>query len=108
MKLLTKTLEKQLQKYPLYSQDGKGDGAKVLIKFFTPNKGFTWYILEGERQGDDYTFFGIVDNCGEREYGYFSLNELESIRLPFGMRIERDLYFRPCTVAEIKNCWWSK
>ncbi len=102
MKLLTKQIEKQLAKYPLYSQDGKGDDAKVICKFFNPCGGQTWYILEGEKQGDDYILFALCECLGEREYGYISLNELQSIRTrPFGLGIERDQYFTPCTVAEI-------
>jgi hypothetical protein len=30
----------------------------------------------------------------ESELGYFSLSELESVRGPFGLPIERDVYFR--------------
>ena len=31
MKLLTKAIEKQLAKYPIYSQDGKGGKAQVIV-----------------------------------------------------------------------------
>jgi len=83
MKLLTKSIEKELAKYPLYSQQSKGEDAEVICKFFSPVGAFTWYVLEGEKQINDYLFFGIViNNQLEREYGYFSLSELESIRLP--------------------------
>ncbi len=37
-------------------------------------------------------FFGLVDGF-ERELGYFSLSELESVHGPYGVGIERDLYF---------------
>ena len=37
------------------------------------------------------------------EYGYFSLKELESITLPWGLKIERDLYFDPTTIEDIKS-----
>jgi len=30
----------------------------------------------------------------EEEWGYFVLSELESVRGPLGLPIERDLYFR--------------
>ena len=77
MKLLTKAIEKQLAKYPIYSQDGKGGKAQVICKFFNPCGSQTWYILEGEKQDDDYILFALLDNMGEREYGYVSLNELQ-------------------------------
>lgn len=35
------------------------------------------------------------------EYGYFSLKELEGIELPFGLKIERDLYFDGCLVKDL-------
>ena len=34
MKLITKSIEKELAKYPLYSQDSKGDNAIAVCKFF--------------------------------------------------------------------------
>lgn len=46
MKLLTKAIEKQLAKYPIYSQDGKGGKAQVICKFFNPCGSQTWYIPE--------------------------------------------------------------
>ena len=67
MKLLTKAIEKQLAKYPIYSQDGKGGKAQVICKFFNPCGSQTWYILEGEKQDDDYILFALLDNMGERE-----------------------------------------
>jgi hypothetical protein len=49
----------------------------------------TWYATEFD--GEDL-FFGLVDGL-EKEFGYFSLSELESVDGPFGVGIERDLYF---------------
>ena len=52
-----------------------------------------------EFDGED-TFFGLA--CGlEKELGYFSLSELESVRGPMGLEIEPDLYWEPKTLAEI-------
>ena len=104
MKLVTKQIEKQLEKYPLYSQESKGDEAIVICKFFSPVGAWTWYVLEGEKKDSDYLFFGLVINdYGERELGYFALSELESIRLPFGLRIERDMYFNKRKLSEVKK-----
>lgn len=51
MKLITKALEKTFAKYPMYSQDGKGNDAVVIAKFFLPGSGFTWYVTEaGQRR----------------------------------------------------------
>lgn len=102
MKLLTKTIENELQNYPLYSQETKEDNALIVCKFFAPVGGFTWYVIEAEKQENDYLFFGlVVNNYGEKEYGYFTLKELESISLPCGLKIERDIYFSKCKISEI-------
>lgn len=77
----------------LYSQDGNND-ATVHVKFFTPWSNWTWYATEGEQQGEDFIFFGYVIGH-EREWGYFSLNELQSVTGPFGLKIERDIHFSP-------------
>ena len=99
---MTKEIEKKLEKYPLYSQDGKGVDAKVLCKFFAPVGSWTWYVMEGQKQEDgDWEFYGIVVNDIGTEYGYFRLRELESVRLPFGLKVKRDLYFGECFVKDL-------
>jgi len=95
MKLLTQEIRKKLP--PLYSQDGKGGKAVAHVKYFTPDSSYTFFGVEFD--GKD-TFFGLVDgHC--KELGYFSLSELESIRGPMGLPIERDLYWQPKTLKEI-------
>jgi hypothetical protein len=37
----------------------------------------------------------------EKELGYVSLSELEDVRGPMGLPIERDLHWRPKTLEEI-------
>lgn len=81
-KVLTKEIEKRFEKYPLYSQDGKGGDAKVLLKLFNPYGAGTWIVLEAERQGDDWYCFGVVDYGYGGEYGYFTLNEILNWRHP--------------------------
>ena len=104
MKLLPKEIREQLP--PLYAQDGKGGKAVVYTKYFTPSSNWTWLATEGEPVLDesqnevDFKFFGLVFGH-EREFGYFLLSELEEVRGPLGLPIERDLYFKPRTLAEI-------
>ncbi|MFC1675928.1 DUF2958 domain-containing protein [Planctomycetota bacterium] len=104
MKLLPKEIREQLPS--LYSQDGKGGKAVVYTKYFTPSSNWTWLVLEGEPVLDesqnevDYKFFGLVFGH-EREFGYFLLSELEEVRGPMGLPIERDLYWQPKTLQEI-------
>lgn len=89
MKLMTKELEEKFKRYPLYSQDGKGKDAKIVVKYFNPFGRGTWLITEGEKQEDsDWLFFGYCHIfCWE--WGYVSLSELESVGY-----IERDLYLK--------------
>ena len=104
MKLLTQEIRRQLP--ALYAQEGKGGKATALVKYFTPSSSWTWYVVEGEPVLDesqkeiDFQFFGLVDGH-ERELGYFNLSELESVRGPMGLPIERDLYWKPKTLEEI-------
>ena len=99
MKLITKQIENRLSKYPLYSQDGKGNNATIVCKFFLAS--WTWYVLEAQKEANgDYLFYGIVDNGYERERGYFRLSELESLKVWGCVKVERDRYFDPTTIAK--------
>ncbi len=102
MKLLTKEIEKKLPK--LYSQEHVRDPV-CKVKFFTPDSSFTWYVIEGGKQEDgDWLLFGKVIShiCPEGELGYVSLSELESVRGPLGLPVERDLFFSPTPLSECK------
>ena len=98
MQLLTKEIRRKLP--PLGSQDSKGGKAEAWAKFFTPDSSWTWYATEGQEEGDDFLFFGLVEGHF-KELGYFSLAELSSVRGPMGLAIERDLHWTPKTLAEI-------
>lgn len=100
--LVTDEIRSQLP--PLGSQDGKGGQAVAHVKFFTPDSSWTWYVLEFD--GED-TFFGLVHGF-EKELGYFSLAELQSVRGPLGLPIERDLYWKPTTLEKIAAELFSK
>ena len=96
MMLLTKQLRQQLP--PLYSQENVADPL-VIAKFFTPDAQWTWYAIEFD--GKDL-FFGYVVGLVS-ELGYFSLRELEAVRGPLGLPIERDRSFRPCRLSEVQK-----
>jgi hypothetical protein len=64
-----------------------------VVKLFDPCGAATWLATELDKDAD--TLFGLADlGMGCPEIGSFSLGELAALRLPFGLRIERDLYFR--------------
>jgi hypothetical protein len=58
--------------------------------------GMFWNLTEKD------TFFGYVEG-DYRELGYFSLSELEKIRGPLGLKVERDLYWKPKPLSEVKK-----
>ena len=92
MKLMTQEIASKLPR--LYSQDGKGMDAEVIVKYFNPRGAGTWLITEGEKQDDgDWLLFGYC-HIFEWEWGYVLLSELESVGY-----IERDLFSEPGTVA---------
>ena len=100
MKLLTKTLKKQIP--ALYATESVPLEEKVVVaKFFNPIGVGTWYVLEGQEQDGDFVFFGLVD-LNNKELGYFTLSELESIKLPYGFKIERDIHF---SKEKIRKYW---
>ena len=62
-----------------------------VVRFFNPLGAGTW--LATEIDADDI-LFGLADlGFGCPELGSFSLSELEAVRLPFGLGIERDIAF---------------
>lgn len=68
-----------------------GDHVPVL-KLFNPSGPGTWLITELDPDGD--TMFGLCDlDMGCPELGSVSLRELTGVTLPFGLTIERDLFF---------------
>lgn len=93
MKLMTKQIERKLEKYPICSQDEKGQEAEVVVKYFG-GCASTWLITEGEKQPDgDWLLFGYMTIGYGYEWGYVMLSDLEGLRLPpFGLGVERDLY----------------
>ncbi len=95
MKLITKELEKEFENYPIGSQDGLGGKAKVIAKFFNPTGVGTWLITEASKlENGDYEMFGYCHLGDDEmaELGYVYLSQLESLKLPFGLSVERDLY----------------
>ena len=92
LNLLTKEIIEAFKKHPLLSQDGKGLEAHVLVKYFNPCGSGTWLITEAEKQEDgDWRLFGYC-HLWDWEWDYVMLSELEQLRLPFGLTVERDLY----------------
>jgi len=104
MKLLPCKIRERLPR--LGEQDGKGGKAVAYAKCFSPDSSWTWFITEGspvrntDNEPVDHILFGLVEGqC--KELGYFRLSELESVRGPMGLPIERDLHWKAKTLEEI-------
>lgn len=104
---------------PLYAMEHEKD-PQVPIRLFAVFSSWTWYLYEGspvdedgimiepdapaERQAEavDFLFFGLVDG-EEEELGYVSLRELMSVQGPLGLKIERDQFWKPKALSEIRD-----
>lgn len=84
---------------PLYANEQLGLKAMAPAKFFTPDTNWTWYPTEYD--GTDI-FFGLVSGY-DLEMGYFTLSELEALRGPLGLPIERDRYYEPTDLETIQT-----
>lgn len=118
MELLTKEIQKLLP--ALYSNDNNSNPT-ILVKFFCPWNQWTWYVTEGslvcpnhsnfdctdsgcglKENWKDYLFFGLVHG-DEKEWGYFALSELEGVSGPSGLKIQRDLYYKPVLFSRLNG-----
>ena len=94
-KLITKELLNKLPRR--YATEGTDP--MVFVHFFHPYSDWDWYVIEYDPESRQ--FFGLVKGF-ETELGYFSLDELESIRV-HRCPIERDLYFAPMRLSEVRK-----
>jgi hypothetical protein len=92
MILLTSEVRRALP--PLGTTDAQGMKALAVVKFFTPDAGWTWFGVEFD--GEDI-FFGLVIGV-VAEFGTFRLSELESLHGALGLPVERDLFFEPTSL----------
>ena len=100
-KLMTKELGETIP--PLYANEDVKDYDTVLAvaKLFSPYSGWTWYVTEWEAETG--LCFGLVQGF-EEELGYFDLTELSEVTVLGGVPgVERDLYWKPTTLGEIKS-----
>ena len=108
-RLLTSELLEALANYPLYSQEHKKVGDLFAVALFRIGC-IRWYVLEGNTEGDRFTFFTLV--CGMAdgpELGYTDAGELASIAVDasrYGLpgillTVERAEDFKPCRLIEI-------
>lgn len=95
MELLPPSIRAQIP--PIYAQQNVD--AIAYVKLFTPDANWTWFISEFD--GEDLCF-GLIRGH-EEELGYFSLLELQTVRGSLGLPIERDLYFDPTPISQLRT-----
>ncbi|MAD42357.1 MAG: hypothetical protein CL623_08195 [Arcobacter sp.] len=98
MKLLNKEL---LEKLPNLYDTEEIKNPVCHVKLFTPDSSWTWYIIEISKENEN-TCYGYIQGL-ENELGYFNLSELESLKGPLGLEVERDLSFKPIKLSIIKK-----
>ena len=87
MKLITTSLKNKL----LNNAATPGD-KKPVLKLFNPCGNQTWLFTEMD---ESEILYGLCDlGFGSPELGYVALSEIEEIKLPFGLSIERDASFK--------------
>ena len=90
MKLITAELRENL----LRNGARRGADHLPVLKLFSPCGPATWLFTELDPDTGDH-LFGLCDlGFGFPELGYASLAEISAVRLPSGLAIERDLWFR--------------
>ena len=107
-RLLTPELLEALDNYPLYSQENTKVCDLQAVALFRIGS-IRWYVLEGNAEGDRFTFFTLVCGMGyESELGYTDAGELANIAVDasrYGLpgillTVERAEDFKPCRLAD--------
>ena len=83
----------------LYETENQQDPI-AYVKFFTPDSCWSWFVTEYDPDQD--LCFGLVIGF-ETEFGYFSLQEIETSKGPLGLKIERDIYFSETHLSAIRE-----
>ena len=102
-KLMTKELADTIPAILSTANDGadEPDAVVARVKLFSPYNGWRWYVTEWDRETG--LCFGLIEGF-ETEVGYFELTELAEVTVLGGVpAIERDLYWEPKTLGEIRR-----
>lgn len=97
MKLITQELKKRFSKI---GDQQETDNPIVIAKFFNPTGGQSWYVTE--YNPETKICKGYVTGMGYDEWGHFSMEELESVTLPYGLKIERDMFFKETSFKDLQ------
>ena len=99
-KLFTSAIDKKL--FEQYKFGNDLSKQQVVAKIFNPYGRGVWYLLNSDEQDKDY-IWAIVD-LFEVEVGSVSREDLSTMKVPpFGLPLERDMYFEPMNAQELYN-----
>jgi hypothetical protein len=102
MKLLTKELIKQIP--TLAETDELGiEESFAYAKFFNPMGNHQWFITAYDPEQNLAFGYVNLNDPQMAELGYISIQEIENIKLPFGMTIERDRGFSKMPLTEVMD-----
>ena len=102
MKLLTQANLKALPAER--TTEGKPEDQQIaVVKLFTPDADWTWFLLETWEEGGERMFYVYEAAMGGCGYTYTNLSTLERLRGPLGLRVERDRYFDPTPMTDVKK-----
>jgi Protein of unknown function (DUF2958) len=94
-KLITDTQRAQLLANGTARAQGEHLDPLPVVKLFTPDAHATWLLTELDPIDGD-TSFGLCDlGLGMPALGFVRLSDLEAIRGPLNLPVERDLHFTP-------------
>jgi len=96
MELLPDDLRQRLPK--IHEQEAEEEPV-VYVRYFLPGTRLSWYVMEGEPDGDDFLFFGFA--AGPRDFLYFRLSELKTAKNLLGQPVERDLTFTEGRLTDV-------
>ena len=96
MKLITKEL---ITKFNKIGEQSDEENPLVIAKFFDPTGSGTWYATEYNSETN--ICFGYVTGLTYDEWGTFSIDELQSVKVRFNLSIERDIHFKEIRFDEL-------
>ncbi|WP_439131464.1 DUF2958 domain-containing protein [Polaribacter sp.] len=88
MKLITKEIAERFEKV---GDQSESKNPLIVVKYFDPAGSATWYATAYNPK--NRVAYGYVTGLQIDEWGYFSMDELQAVERPFGLTIERDIYF---------------
>lgn len=99
MKLITKEIDKQLDKQGQMLRKDETKGLKAIARFFHPFSSWETYLIAYSMESNNDYIFALTKG-DFIEYGDIYLPEIEKIKIGT-LPMERDLYFKAIDIEEL-------